>query len=449
MATFSLVPTPSALETRIGSFHFLLSSANSAPNPPIPPSTPGVKVLLAWWRMRCLAASASTMSTPASAYFMNGLPAFFGNKGAQIYLSFSFGRIFACRRAGFGNTCLLLPGTVGLKSPEQPSPAHQARMHQRIGVRKEALANLTRLPSVRGDIQRHVYHDRRADNVLARHRTPEAAVVRVPAVIAHHEIRIVRNLERLAQIVRIGAADGVVFFELLAVHPHGAVVDLNRISGQADHAFDIIRRIRRKGRLENDDLLAMRIAPQRHVPIGEGHPSVVADAAHDQVIANEKRVLHGAGGNHAGLADSAVNQQKNQRHPEPGDDFVLYLLAHRNVTRLLLFVALRFRYHVPPPRDVPSSPLGLRRWTSPPSFACHCRLPIAPGPSDRCRCSRTCSSGLAYRLPLALVRPGKCSPANRLRYICKFPPACWRRRSILPAWAYRRRSSTAKSWAGN
>jgi hypothetical protein len=73
MATFSFVPTPSALETSTGSFHFLLSSANSAPNPPMPPSTPGVKVLLAWWRMRCLAASATAMSTPASAYFMKVL----------------------------------------------------------------------------------------------------------------------------------------------------------------------------------------------------------------------------------------------------------------------------------------------------------------------------------------------------------------------------------------
>jgi hypothetical protein len=32
-----------------------------------------VKVLLAWWRMRCLAASATAMSTPASAYFMRVL----------------------------------------------------------------------------------------------------------------------------------------------------------------------------------------------------------------------------------------------------------------------------------------------------------------------------------------------------------------------------------------
>ena len=41
MAIFSLVPTPSALETSTGSFHFLVSRAKSAPKPPIPPRTRG------------------------------------------------------------------------------------------------------------------------------------------------------------------------------------------------------------------------------------------------------------------------------------------------------------------------------------------------------------------------------------------------------------------------
>src|SRR5258708_34481101 len=82
---------------------------------------------------------------------------------------------------------------------------------------------------------------------------------RVPAVVAHHEIRIVRDFERLVQIVRIGAARGVAFLQLLAVHPHGTVMDLNGISRHADHALDVIRLIPRKGRLENDDLPATRL----------------------------------------------------------------------------------------------------------------------------------------------------------------------------------------------
>src|ERR1700676_5504854 len=189
MATLSLVPTPSALETSTGSFHLLLSSANSAPNPPIPPSTPGVKVLLAWWRMRCFAASATAIPTPASAYFIEVLLACVCRPGARDFLPFSFGRILAA--AGrVRQLYFVLPGTISLKSPEQSLPAHQAWMHQRVRIRKEALANLPGLPCVRRNIEGHVDHDGRADNVFARHGTPEAAVIGVPAVVAHHEIRV-------------------------------------------------------------------------------------------------------------------------------------------------------------------------------------------------------------------------------------------------------------------
>src|SRR5437879_7806036 len=210
--------------------------------------------------MRCFAASATAMSTPASAYFMQVLFAFVGYTGARKFLSFSFGRILVCRRAGSA-TLLHFAGDVTLKSPEQSLPANQARMHQRVRVGKKALANLPGLPSVWGNIERHIYHHGRADNVVARHGAPEAAVIGVSAVVAHHEIRIVWNFEWLLQVVGIGAADGVIFLQFLTVYPDGAVVDLNRVSGQADYALDVVGRIRRKGRLENYYLLAMGTTP--------------------------------------------------------------------------------------------------------------------------------------------------------------------------------------------
>ena len=43
-ATFSFVPTPSALETSTGSVQRLLSSANSPPKEPISDNTAGVNV---------------------------------------------------------------------------------------------------------------------------------------------------------------------------------------------------------------------------------------------------------------------------------------------------------------------------------------------------------------------------------------------------------------------
>src|SRR5579862_1862942 len=67
-AIFSLVPTPSTLETRTGSAYFVLSTANSPPNPPISLRTPRVNVLCARYLMRCLVRLARLMSTPASAY---------------------------------------------------------------------------------------------------------------------------------------------------------------------------------------------------------------------------------------------------------------------------------------------------------------------------------------------------------------------------------------------
>ncbi len=100
-------------------------------------------------------------------------------------------------------------------------------------------------------------------NVFARHTTPKPAVVGIAAIVAHYEITVVPNFVRLAQIVRFGAAGSVLFRESLAIHPHRTVVDFNGISRQADNALDVIRRIRRKRRLENNDLLAMRIAPHR------------------------------------------------------------------------------------------------------------------------------------------------------------------------------------------
>src|SRR5258708_15712650 len=169
--------------------------------------------------MRCFAASAAAMSSPASVYFMEVLVALVCRTSAQTLLSFSYGRKLACRREGSATLVHFCWGTISLKSPEQSLPAHQARMHQRVRISKETLANLAGLPSVRRNIERHIYHYRRADNVFARHGAPEAAVIRIPTIVAHHEIRIVRNFERLVQVVRICAARGASSPSLFARRP--------------------------------------------------------------------------------------------------------------------------------------------------------------------------------------------------------------------------------------
>src|SRR5688500_3523705 len=71
-ATFSFVPTPSALETSSGSLESV-GTRNSPPNPPGLETTCAVAVLLTRSRMRCLASRAASRSTPASRYVVGVL----------------------------------------------------------------------------------------------------------------------------------------------------------------------------------------------------------------------------------------------------------------------------------------------------------------------------------------------------------------------------------------
>src|SRR5882757_5311312 len=83
------------------------------------------------------------------------------------------------RRGGSTARYFVLPGTINLKSPEQSLPAHQAGMDQRIRVSKKALANLAGFPGVGRNVERHIYHHRRADYVFARHATPDRKSTRL------------------------------------------------------------------------------------------------------------------------------------------------------------------------------------------------------------------------------------------------------------------------------
>ena len=66
-----------------------------------------------------------------------------------------------------------------------------------------------------------------------------------------------------------------------------AIVDVQRFTGQANHAFDEISFTIPRRWFENYDLLTPGITPEWNVPVGERHASVVTDAAHDEVIADE------------------------------------------------------------------------------------------------------------------------------------------------------------------
>src|ERR1700736_4955057 len=82
------------------------------------------------------------------------------------------------------------------KYVKQSSPSHTTGMQDSVGIGKKTFPNLSWLPGIRWRVQRHINHHRRADNVLARNAAPEAAVIRVAAVVAHHKITIVGNFIR-------------------------------------------------------------------------------------------------------------------------------------------------------------------------------------------------------------------------------------------------------------
>src|SRR5271165_2047657 len=68
MAIFSLVPTPSVVETSTGSVKPAAFRSNSAPKPPKPPMTPARVVALASGLIASTSASPASISTPASRY---------------------------------------------------------------------------------------------------------------------------------------------------------------------------------------------------------------------------------------------------------------------------------------------------------------------------------------------------------------------------------------------
>ncbi len=67
MATFTLVPTESVLDTSTGRFQRVTSSSKRPLNAPMPPSTAEVWVLATALRIRSTARFPASMSTPASA----------------------------------------------------------------------------------------------------------------------------------------------------------------------------------------------------------------------------------------------------------------------------------------------------------------------------------------------------------------------------------------------
>src|SRR6202453_5254616 len=147
--------------------------------------------------MRCFAASAVAISTPASAYFMD-----------EVRSRFPFGPYesgrtqldFGDRQVGAAFTRTNSNTSIKLKCVEQTLPAHDSRMQDRVCVREKSFAHFARLPRARRRTERHINHHRLPDDIFARHASPEPAVVRIRTVVAHRDITIVGNVIRKLQL---------------------------------------------------------------------------------------------------------------------------------------------------------------------------------------------------------------------------------------------------------
>src|SRR6266478_3323470 len=346
--------------------------------------------------MRCLASSATAIFTPASAYFMRNLCASVSATDSGKVR----GPLFTSRNSfeHRGGRRRLLPTAIAyqdeLKRVKNALPAHDPGMQKGVGIRKKTFANLAGLPGFGRNIQRHVNNHGRSDDVIARDAAPEAAIVGIRSIVTHNKITISGNFVRRVQFVGFADAGGVLFHELLPIDPYSAVMNVHGVAGESNHAFHIVRLFRRKGRLEDDDLLPLGTAPERDVQTGERHAGVVADTAHDEVVADEQRVFHRARGDDARLADRAIDEEKREADPEPRDDLALNLGFYRHVFFLFRFLLVSF--HVPPP-------LGARRLRSRLRF----RLPPR-------RIFRLAS---LFQLPAAPDRSGK-HPYNKTYRIC-------------------------------
>src|SRR6185437_3586456 len=177
---------------------------------------------------------------------------------------------------------------------------------------------------------------------------PITAIVGIVAIIPHHKIGVRRNVKRPGIFLRrVGIRQRIEIglIQLLAVHEHNAAFYFDRVARQADDALNeifVIGGLRR--RFENDDLLALGIAPKRDVVFSEGNADVVPHQGHDQMIADQYRVFHGRAGNHTRLNDHGFENEEREYDPKPGKQFAAnqFLGGELGLLGLLLFLP-RFR----------------------------------------------------------------------------------------------------------
>ena len=155
---------------------------------------------------------------------------------------------------------------------------------------------------------------------------PVAAVLRVVAVVAHHEVRSRGHHDGIAavEIAAVSRRRGgqrarahVGLVQGLAVHVGAVVLDLHRLAAHRDDALDEVSRLV-VGVLEDDDVAPARLAEAGQMGIGEGDLRPVEELVDQDVVADQQGVHHGAGGDGEGLHHEGADDQRQQHRHHDG-----------------------------------------------------------------------------------------------------------------------------------
>src|SRR6476661_5203259 len=184
---------------------------------------------------------------------------------------------------------------------------------------------------------RPVRREGAADDPAARDGAPEAAVLRVATVVAHHEVVTRRDGDRRREVAPgaaaapcAGAVDVGVLLAL-SVAVDVAAADVDAVAGEADHALDVVdaraaargavaglplfavrvaadARLGADGRMEHDDLADVRVA------------EVVSDAVDEHALTDLQRRDHRLAGNLVRLDQEGLDGQRETEGDRDDDD---------------------------------------------------------------------------------------------------------------------------------
>src|SRR4029453_10717207 len=175
-----------------------------------------------------------------------------------------------------------------------------------------------------------------AFHIIARQKTPVAAVLRVVPVVAHHKVMFRRNSDRAVVLSRIPAQS--LAFDLVqllrdrwgflhvvgeglvhqkAIYVDALVADLDVLTRQSDDALDEVS-LRVFGILEHDDVPALYLLHRQQRLLGAAGIRAEHEFVDEQMIADEQVRLHRAGRNFEGLDDERPDEQREHNRNDEG-----------------------------------------------------------------------------------------------------------------------------------